>query len=107
MNELVDPDWIGWLLSLGIFLFAGALSVLTYLTYRRERDRKLLLVTVAYVLFALRGLATIIGPVAEGAFELQGLHPTLLVVVVEVFTHFSALLVLVGLALFFAATTRT
>ncbi|MFB6080140.1 MAG: hypothetical protein ABEJ81_03985 [Haloferacaceae archaeon] len=107
MNEAVDPDGVRWLLSFGILVVGGILSVLTGLAWRRERDRKLLLVTVAYVLFALRGLAVVVGPVVEMSFELQELHPSVLVVVAEAFTHLSALLVLAGLVLFFVAFTRS
>lgn len=107
MNELFDPDGIQWLLSLGIFLVGGVLSVLVYLAWRREHDRKLLIVTVAYVLFALRGLSVLVQPLVEASFEPEELHPTLFGTVAELFTHLSALLVLVGLVLFFVATTRS
>lgn len=107
MSDVVDPDGIEWLLSLGIFFVGAALSVLTGLTWRRERDRKLLLVTVAYVCFALRGLAVVIEPIVEVSIEVRELHPSLLVVLAETFTHLSALLVLAGLALFFVAFTRS
>ncbi|MFB6121610.1 MAG: hypothetical protein ABEJ68_10890 [Halobacteriaceae archaeon] len=107
MNEPVDPDAIRWLLSFAIFLVGAALSVVSYFGWRRERDRKLVLVTVAYALFALRGLATVTGGAVESTVELPGMHPSLLVVAVVVFNHLSALLVLVGLVLFFVALTRS
>ncbi|MFB6107831.1 MAG: hypothetical protein ABEJ82_03185 [Haloplanus sp.] len=107
MSEVVDPDGIRWLLSLGIFFVGGALGILTGLAWRRERDRKLLLVTVAYGLFALRGLAVVLEPVVEFSFEVQELHPSVLVLAAEAFTHLSALLVLTGLVLFFVAFTRS
>ncbi|MFB6169882.1 MAG: hypothetical protein ABEJ06_01935 [Haloarculaceae archaeon] len=107
MSEVVDPDGVEWVLSLGIFFVGTALSVLTGLAWRRERDRKLLLVTVAYLLFALRGLAVVVRPAVEFSLEGQELHPTALVVVAEVFTHLSGLLVLLGLGLFFLAFTRS
>jgi uncharacterized membrane protein len=107
VNEFADPDGLEWVLSLGIFLVGGVLSVLCYLAWRREHDRKLLYVTVAYVLFALRGVAVLITPLVEKPFEEQELHPTFLGVVAELFTHLSALLVLVALVLFFVAITRS
>lgn len=107
MNEVADPDGIEWLLSFGIFVTGCVLCLLTGLAWRREHDRKLLLVTVAYALFALRGLTVLVAPVVEGPLESQELHPSLLVIVAEVSTHLSPLLVLAGLALFFLAFTRS
>ncbi|MFB6183314.1 MAG: hypothetical protein ABEI96_02060 [Haloarculaceae archaeon] len=107
MNEAVDPDGVRWLLSFGILFVGGVLSLLTALAWRRERDRKLLVVTVAYVLFALRGLAVVVGPLVELSFEAEELHPSVVVLLAEAFTHLSALLVLAGLVLFFVAFTRS
>ena len=107
MLTIADPDGIEWVLSLGIFLAGCVLSLLTGLAWRREHDRKLLLVTVAYALFALRGLAVLLAPVVEGPLESGELHPSVLVFVGEVSTHLSPLLVLAGLVLFFVAFTRS
>lgn len=107
MDPLAEPNGFQWLLNLGILLVGGALCGLTALTWRRERDRKLLLVAVAYGLFALRGLAVVVGSLVEVSFELHELHPSLLVVWAEVATNLSAILVLAGLVLFFVAITRS
>ena len=107
MNGFADPDGLGWLLSLGILLVGCVLCLLTGLAWRRERDRKLLLVAVAYALFALRGLTVLVGPAVETSLEGSELHPSLLVVVAELVTHLSPLLVLTGLLLFFVAVTRS
>lgn len=107
MSEVADPDGIRWLLNFGIFLVGVVLSLLTGLTWRRERDRKLMLVTVAYALFALRGLTVLLAPSIEVTFEAQELHPSLVVALAEIATHLSPLLVLTGLVLFFVAFTRS
>lgn len=107
MNEVGDPDGVRWLLNFGILIVGFVLSILTGLAWRRERDRKLMLVTVAYVLFALRGLTVVLEPVVEISFESQEVHPSLLVLLAELATHLSPLLVLTGLVLFFLAFTRS
>lgn len=83
--------------SLGIFLVAGALSVLSYLAWRRERDRRMGIVTTGYAMFALYGLVV---------FLEYPLLPYLGAKTVELLEHGSALLILAGLLTFFIALTR-
>ncbi|MFB6166461.1 MAG: hypothetical protein ABEJ31_14980 [Haloarculaceae archaeon] len=106
MTDVADPDGLAWLLNVGIFLVSALLSLLTALTWRRERDRKLLVVTLAYFLFALRGVAALLSPFVELSLEGPEAHPVV-VAVAELFTHLSPLLVLTGLVLFFVAFTRS
>lgn len=84
-------------ISLGIFLVAGALSVLSYLAWRRERDRRMRIVTSGYVMFAIYGLIV---------FLEYPLLPYLGARAVELLEHGSAILILGGLVLFFIALIR-
>ncbi|MFB6154869.1 MAG: hypothetical protein ABEJ22_03170 [Haloferacaceae archaeon] len=83
--------------SLGIFVVAATLAVLSLVAWRRERDRRMLVVTVAYTLFALRGLVVFL------EYWLVALVPAANVELVE---HASGILVLVGLLAFFLALAR-
>lgn len=83
--------------SLGIFLVATALSVLSYLAWRRERDRRMLIVTSGYAMFGLYGLIV---------FLEYPLLPYLGARTVELLEHGSAILILAGLITFFIALTR-
>lgn len=83
--------------SLGIFLVAGALSLLSYLAWRRERDRRMGTVTTGYAMFALYGLIV---------FLEYPLLPYLGAETVELLEHGSSLLILTGLLTFFIALTR-
>ena len=83
--------------SLGIFLVAAALSALSYLAWRRERDRRMRIVTAGYAMFALYGLIV---------FLEYPLLPYLGARTVELLEHGSALLILGGLLTFFVAITR-
>lgn len=80
--------------SLAIFLLATGLGVLTWLAWRRERDRRMLYVTVAYAFFALRGLVVFL----EGPLDV--------VVDAELLEHASPFLVVIALLVFFIAVTR-
>ena len=80
--------------SLAIFLLATVLAVLSGLAWRRERDRRMLYVTVAYAFFALRGLFVFVeGPLATALNT-------------ELLEHASPFLVVVALLLFFVAVSR-
>lgn len=83
--------------SLGIFLVAGALSVLSYLAWRRERDRRMGIVTAGYTMFASYGLVV---------FLEYPLLRYLGASTVELLEHGSGLLILAGLLTFFIALTR-
>jgi hypothetical protein len=83
--------------SLGIFLVAGALSVFSYLAWRRERDSRMRIVTAGYVMFAVYGLVV---------FLEYPLMPYLGAEVVELLEHGGAILILGGLLTFFIALTR-
>lgn len=84
-------------ISLGIFLVAGALSVLSYLAWRRERDPRMRIVTAGYVMFAIYGLVV---------FLEYPLLPYLGAEMVELLEHGGAILILGGLLTFFIALTR-
>lgn len=83
--------------SLGIFLVAGALGVFSYLAWRRERDRRMRVITAGYVMFAVYGLIV---------FLEYPLLPYLGAGTVELLEHASAILILGGLLTFFVALTR-
>ena len=83
--------------SLGIFLVAGALSVFSYLAWRRERDSRMRIVTAGYVMFAVYGLVV---------FLEYPLMPYLGAEVAELLEHGGAILILGGLLTFFIALTR-
>lgn len=80
--------------SLSIFLLAMILTVLSALAWRRERDRRMLIVTVAYAMFVLRGLAVVIEEPLEHLLA------------VELIEHGSPFLVVLALLLFFVAITQ-
>lgn len=83
--------------SLGIFLVATGLGVLSLLAWRRERDRRMAIVTAGYAMFAVYGLVV---------FLEYLLLPYLSYRVVEILEHGIAILILGGLLAFFAALTR-
>ena len=80
--------------SLSIFLLASVLAILSGLAWRRERDRRMLIVTVAYSMFVLRGIAV----VAEGPLDD--------ILEAELIEYGSPFLVVLGLLLFFIAITQ-
>ena len=80
--------------SLSIFLLAAVLAVLSGLAWRRERDRRMFFVTVAYAFFALRGLFVFVEEPLGDALE------------TELLEHASPFLVVVALLLFFVAVSR-
>lgn len=84
-------------ISLGIFLLGTTLAALSYLAWRRERDRRMVVVTVAYVLFAVYGLIVFL--------EYIVLVSILPLGTVEIVEHGAAVLILAGLLAFFAALT--
>lgn len=84
-------------ISFGIFVVGLTLAVLSLIAWRRERDRRMLVVTVAYGLFSVYGLVV---------FLEYLLLPYLPFRVVELLEHGAAGLILVGLVAFFVALTR-
>lgn len=84
-------------ISLGIFVVAAGLSVLSYLGWRRERDRRMAVVAVGYAMFAVYGLVNFLEYVLLPYFP----YATL-----ELAEHASAVLILGGLLTFFVAITR-
>ena len=83
--------------SLGIFVLAGGLSVLSFLAWRRERDSRMRIVTLGYAMFTVYGLIV---------FLKYLLLPYLPYSPLELLEHASALLILGGLLTFFVALTR-
>ncbi|ELZ44568.1 hypothetical protein C463_08309 [Halorubrum californiense DSM 19288] len=83
--------------SLGIFVLAGGLSLLSFLAWRRERDIQMRIVTLGYAMFAVYGLIV---------FLKYLLLPYLPYAPLELLEHASALLILGGLLTFFVALTR-
>lgn len=84
--------------SLGIFVVAATLSALSYLAWRRERDRRMATVTAGYAMFAVYGLVVALEHV---------LIPYVPYATLELFEHGVAVLILAGLLTFFLALTRT
>jgi CHASE2 domain-containing sensor protein len=80
--------------SLGIFVLAVALSLFSYLAWRRERDRRMRIVTFGYLLFAVYGLIV---------FLEYPLLPYVPYATLELLEHGSAILILGGLLAFFVA----
>ena len=87
------------LAGLGILLVSLVLAALSLLAWRRERDRRMLVVTAAYALFAVNGFVVF----AENFVRASGLLPATLVELIE---HASAFLILLGLLAFFFAIVR-
>jgi hypothetical protein len=83
--------------ALGIFVVAATLSSLSFLAWRRERDRRMAVVTAAYALFAVYGLVV---------FLEYLLLPSLGARTVELLEHGAGVLILVGLLAFFAALSE-
>jgi uncharacterized membrane protein YhaH (DUF805 family) len=90
-------DLLELYISLGIFLLAGALSALSYLAARREHDRRMVIVTAGYAMFAVYGLVVALEQLLVGYISYQTF---------EVLEHGSAVLILGGLLTFFVALTR-
>lgn len=84
-------------ISLGIFVVATGLSLLSFLAWRRERDRRMGIVTLGYGMFAVYGLIVFLEYLLLPYFPYETL---------ELLEHGSAILILGGLAAFFVALTR-
>jgi hypothetical protein len=80
--------------SLGIFVVAAGLSALSYLAWRRERDRRMRVITAGYAMRAVYGLVVFLE------------YPLLPYLGARTLEHGSALLILGGLLTFFVALTR-
>lgn len=85
-------------ISIGIFLVAAALSVLSFLAWRRERDRRMRIVAVGYGMFAVYGFAVFLLDVFLFSYFSDPL--------VELLEHGVAVLILGGLLTFFVALMR-
>ncbi|SEQ92804.1 hypothetical protein [Natrinema salaciae] len=84
-------------ISFGIFLLGAALALLSAVAWRRERDRRMAVVAVGYLMFSIYGFVV---------FLEYYLFPYLPVQTVELLEHSAAALILVGLLAFFIALTR-
>lgn len=84
-------------ISLGIFVVAAGLCMLSFRAWGREHDRRMALVTAGYAMFAVYGLVVFLEYVLLGYVPLGTL---------ELLEHGSAILILGGLLTFFAALTR-
>lgn len=100
MSSLLDlARQLEQLAGLGIFVVSLVLLGLSLLAWRRERDRKMIIVSTAYGFFALHGLIVFL--------EYYLLEFNVLPFQwVELIEHASSFLVLAGLFAFFAALTR-
>ena len=85
-------------ISIGIFLVAAALGVLSFLAWRRERVRRMRVVAVGYGMFAVYGFAVFLLDVVLFAYFPDPL--------IELLEHAIAILILGGLLTFFVALTR-
>ena len=84
-------------ISFGIFVLGAALATLSALAWRRERDQRMAVVAVGYLMFAIYGFVV---------FLEYYLLPYLSMRTVELLEHSVAALILVGLLAFFVALTR-
>jgi len=84
------------LAGLGILLVALALAALSLRAWRRERERRMLVVGVAYGLFAVHGFVVFLEYVVLSTGWL-GYGP------IELIEHGSSFLILFGLVAFFVA----
>jgi len=84
-------------ISLGIFVLAAGLSVLSFFAWQRERGGRMRIVTFGYAMFAVYGLIV---------FLEHPLAPYLQTITLELLEHGSAVLILGGLLAFFVALTR-
>ena len=84
-------------ISFGIFVLGAALATLSFLAWRRERDQRMAVIAVGYLMFAIYGFVV---------FLEYYLLPYLSVRTVELLEHSVAALILVGLLAFFVALTR-
>ena len=87
------------LANLGIFLVATMLTALSLAAWQRERDRRMLVVSVAYALFMVRGLVVFLEYFLIDADVLAYES-------VELLEHASEFLVLAGLLVFFFAIVK-
>lgn len=95
------PDVLRLLISVGITVVAFILSLLSAFVYVRERERRLLIVTVAYGLIFFRGALTLIETVGDAiSGESHALFAP------EVVDHLTGLAILIALVLFFVAIAR-
>jgi len=94
---MIPAELIEQYVSFGIFLVAATMAAVSYLAWRRERDRRMATVTVGYGLFAAYGLIVALERVVV---------PTIPYATVELIEHGAAVLILFGLLTFFAAVTR-
>ncbi|QFU84810.1 hypothetical protein [Natronorubrum aibiense] len=85
------------IVSLGIFLLGTVLALLSALAWRRERDYRMAVVAVGYLMFAIYGFVV---------FLEYYLLPYFSVRTVELLEHGAAALILVGLLAFFVALSR-
>ncbi|WP_267161795.1 hypothetical protein [Halovenus salina] len=83
--------------SLGVFVFASGLGILSALAWRRERDPRMGIVALGYGLFAVYGLI---------GFLEYVLLPVVPYEILELVEHGSALLIFAGLLAFFVALIR-
>ncbi|MFW5957276.1 MAG: hypothetical protein ACOCQ7_02445 [Natronomonas sp.] len=83
--------------SLGIMLVGFALATVSYLAWRRERERRMAIVTISFGLFALYGLIVFLE-----YFLLSYVSYS----TVELLEHSAAIFILVGLLGFFVAVVR-
>ncbi|XGI83986.1 hypothetical protein ACEU6E_01685 [Halorutilales archaeon Cl-col2-1] len=87
----ITPGQIEQVLSFGILLLSLTLGVLSFLTWRRERDKSMLIVTGAYLAFGLRGLIVFVETTLRTTFALETVE------------HLSSFFIVLGLVLFFIA----
>jgi hypothetical protein len=96
-NPIELAELLEQYVSLGVFVVATVLCLLSVLAWRRERDLRMGIVATGYGMFAVYGLVgfleyALISFVSYGTLEL--------------IEHASALLILAGLLVFFVALIR-
>lgn len=85
--------------GLGIFVVGLALATLSFVAWRRERDRRMLVVSGAYLMFTVHGLIIFLE-----YFLLE--YAVISFSQTELLEHASSFLVLGGLLVFFVALTQ-
>lgn len=94
---MITPEVVELYVSLGIFLLASALSGISFLAWRRERDRRMATVATGYLLFGIYGLVVVVEHL---------LIPYVAYRKLEFVEYSAAVLILIGLLTFFIAMTQ-
>lgn len=93
-NSIELAELLEQYVSLGVFVVATVLCLLSVLAWRRERDLRMGIVATGYGMFAVYGLVGFLEYVLISFVSYE---------LLELIEHASALLILAGLLVFFVA----